>query len=319
LDAATVTIEAQYAMPLIDHMKDLCQWYAGGKDPITLRGLIGAARSRNLFWTSIDYSCFDQTIPSWLIKLCFNIIKRMYDKQYHDEIDWICDQFINTHLVMNGGVCFSKNKGIPSGSNFTQVIGSMCNAIMVLAYFSSLICSKECKEDVVTVRMRSMVVMGDDNLVFTPSEIDLDDLSNYVMKVFGVKINAVKSTKGTVKKAPEFLKREWRHNGEYQDPRYLTINTIHPERDRTYEGYSVWHIMYGLFLTYKASFPSTIRGINTELFILKKMQESGGVHRLVEMPKDALPGVFRPHGRFALRSIEVRAEHILNRARGSSI
>lgn len=311
LDGGTVTVEAQYAIPVIEHLSNNWGWYAGGKSIEDLRTRLHSVKDCN--WTSIDYSKFDQTIPAWLIRLAFGLIKDMFDEQYHMELDWICDNFINTKIVFNGGICFEKHRGIPSGSNFTQVIGSMVNALMMVTYLASrCVGNEDDKQRYATLQIRNMLTMGDDNIIYTRNDIDLDVMAGYLNTVFGVSINVDKSCQGTRLQAPEFLKREWRNDGEYQNPSYLLVNTTHPERVRSYEGYSPWHILYGLYLTYTSSFPRRVASIPVERFLVERMSLNGGVNALAEIPRESLPGVFRPYGRRALELIITRALRVKN-------
>lgn len=318
-DAASVSIEGQYAVPYIERLSSGCIQYAGGKDPETLRSTIRGWHERKSYWVSTDYSKFDQHVPSWLIYWCFDVIKSHYNKVYWPELDWIAYNFVNTKIAIPGVGVLQKHKGIPSGSNFTQVVGSMANAVMALSFIASLCASNQLQDKIRYVRKvlgygrgtpLCMMVMGDDNLLFTSEKVDMNQYSEYVKTVFGEEVKAEKCTAGDRFIYPEFLKREWRRNGEYQDPSYLTINTSHNERERTYRDYSPWHIIYGLYLTYKEAFPNWI----SERYIVEKMQENGGIAALERIPKHAMPGVFRAYGDKALKYMRSRAEVLLRAA-----
>lgn len=317
LDGASVSIEGQYAKPYIEAVSSGCNQYAGGKAPDVIRRLIKDAHESKDYWVSTDYSGFDQTVPSWLIYWCFDVIKDSFDRQYWNELDWIAYNFVNTKVAIPGVGVLQKHKGIPSGSNFTQLVGSMANAVMALSFIASTckVDSFEAKIDYVRQVAGlnrkngiTMFVMGDDNLLFTGKKLNLADYSEYVLKVYGVKIKPEKCDVGDRFTYPVFLKREWRHRGEYQDPMYLVINTSHPERKRSYEGYSPWHIIYGLYLTYSESFPNTI----SERFIVEQMEKYGGIQALERIPRTAMPGVFRSMGEKALKRMQLRAELLLN-------
>lgn len=316
LDGATVTVEGQYAKPIIEHISRSWFGYAGGKEPELLRANIARCKEAKNYWASIDYSKFDQTVPSWLIGWCFNTLKGCFQQQYHSELDWIAYNFVNTKVAIPGRGIKSKIKGIPSGSNFTQVIGSMANAVMALSYVASTCTAGEFQDkvryvkEVVGVRKSSdisMFVMGDDNLLFTSEKLDLQDFAAYVHRVFGVKINAEKCASGSRYQDPEFLKREWRRFGEYQDPCRLAVNVIHPERRRSYEGYSPWHIIYGLYLTYNLSFPRNV----SERYLAEQMDANGGIKALESIPRSDLPGVMRAFGDDAIRRMVLRAERLV--------
>lgn len=315
LDGATVSVEGQYAQPLIEHLSHNWFNYAGGKTPRDLRDNIRLCANRKNFWASVDFSKFDQTVPSWLIRWAFSVVKDFYDPKYHRELDFICYNFINTLIAIPGEGITQKHKGIPSGSNFTQIIGSMCNAVMVLSFIASQSPNQEFQACMDYVRSvvkipgfpeLAIFAMGDDDLVFASDEVNLSMLSEYVHAVFGVKIKAEKCDFGDQLSKPVFLKRTWRGSSEYQNPCYMVVNICHPERRRTYEGYSPWHIMYGIYLTYSGSFPRWM----TERFLVEKMNKSGGVKALERIPRSDLPGVFRAFGDDALKMMVFRAESL---------
>lgn len=318
VDGATVTFEGKFASVLIPYMINHWFSYSGGDSSVRLREKIHTC-GRDKKYLSIDYSKFDQTVQSWLIRDCFSIIKKFFSPDYHKELDWICYNFIHTKIIMHGGQIHQKHRGIPSGSYFTQLIGSMCNALMMLTFLSSRergssFGEKSCYVETelypyyVREKLYTMFVMGDDNLVFTTEEIDLDSLSKYVWRYFGVKINPDKCSSWRDSKYPEYLKREWRERGEYRDPLEMIINMVHPERERQYDGYSPWHIMYGIYLTFSQAFPD---GLN-ERFFVEKMNDNGGIENLLSVnPKD-LPGSLRAMGDNALFFLHRSAKALLS-------
>ena len=323
LDGGTVTVEAQYAKPVIDHLKDNWFGYSGGDTPVQLRSKIKKAK-RQKYWISADYSKFDQTVQSWVIEDAFSIIKEFYDPIYHKELDWICYNFINTWVCYSGGNLVQKHRGIPSGSNFTQVIGSMANALMMLTYLSSRAPGDSFNEKLSYVEKElnvaspvvgdsgelSMFVMGDDNLTMTYHKLDVMDLSKYVHRVFGTTIHPDKTVQGGVQDQPHYLKRDWLDHCEYRNPVEMAINVCHPERERTYDGYSCWHIMYGLFLTYSGSFDSSV----SHDFFIKKMEEFGGIERLRSLKPSDLPGSLRALGHNAGEYLYHHAKAVLAEA-----
>ena len=316
-DAASVAIEAQYARPLIEHLSRNCNWYAGGKHPDELRGFIYNG-SPNANWYSLDFSKFDQTVPSWLIRHVFWLIKKFYPEQCFAELDWVEDNFINTEIVTYYGDVFTKHRGIPSGSHFTQVVGSMCNMLVILTYIikrgrdvNTLVNLESYVEGVLDYnkyRGIRMFVMGDDNLFYSRTDVDLEDMSRYVQKNFGMVIHPDKteSFKSTGNRCPSFLKRTWTMNGEKRNVSEMLINVIHPERPRKYDTYRPIHIIYGLFLTYKGSMSAHI----TEKDILKTMSEDGGIEGLRQLKPNDLPGSLRILG-------DKAGEYMYRRAKAS--
>jgi hypothetical protein len=252
----------------------------------------------------------------------FSIIKEFFDKKFHRELDWICYQFINSWIVLPGGRVEQKHRGIPSGSNFTQVVGSMCNALVILTYLASRAKGASIEEKIRYVERElsfpscswlrpndfTMFIMGDDNLLFHRSEINLTDLNKYVNRVFGMVMHPDKVDDYRHSgKYPKYLKRVWRPDGEYRNPLELAINVCHPERARKYDTYSAWHILYGLYLTYRLAFPASL----SERFLVHKMEEHGGIKRLLDLKGPNLPGVFRTFSDRHRRDLYLRAKAVL--------
>lgn len=323
IDAGTVAVEAQYAQPLIDFMSRYCQWYAGGKDPISLRSTISHMYQQTGKWYSLDFSMFDQTIPSWLIEHVFWIIKQFYSEDYHSELDWIRDNFINTSIILYDGSVKTKHRGIPSGSHFTQLVGSMCNMLIILTYLASKSDLGSIPEMVNYLHSRfpiqerecGMYVMGDDNLFFSVKPVDIKDLSGYVRHNFGMTIHPDKTDKcedGSLR--PKFLKRTWSRQGEYRNIVEMLINSIHPERERDYDGkgFSPYHIIYGLYLTYRMAFRNVDEGE-----IIRKMNIEGGVKALRDLEINDLPGSLRILGDEAVRKLYRRAKAFIEDTGGT--
>lgn len=286
IDAATNSLEGVYARPLINQLVGNWINYAGGVSPDVLRTRVKRFTGRSRSWLSTDYSGYDQTVPAWLIKDCFSIIKTFYDCAFHDELDWICDRFINTHILFSNNRVYIKYTGIPSGSYFTQVVGSMANFLIYVTYISSI----NRLHHVTLDGNISLLVMGDDSLLgYEGKTFSIEDFSSYVKYNFGVMIGTDKSEQGG-EGFPKFLKREWRYDdGEYRDIFELVANSIHPENIRSYKGYTPYLIIFGLSCIYNASFS------RMDYFVLNEKigpdLNSEDLTRLA-MSND-LPGVFQ--------------------------
>lgn len=316
LSADHVAVESQFAIPFVNHMSENVGFYAGGKTPDQLRRRINVSFGRPRFWYSLDFSKFDQTVPSWLIRHAFSFVRMCYKNEYQAQLQWIEDEFINTKIISYDGRVYSKDRGIPSGSNFTQAIGSICNALVIMTYLFSRMRGMSDRDRRRYVdghmctdrRNTDMLVMGDDNLFFWDVKLDLVDLSQYVSANFGMKIHPEKTDMGRNRiKFPVFLKREWRGVWEYRDLAELLINVIHPERIRTYEGFTGYHLLYGLLRTYGAAFP-----IWSEGKLVHKMRENGGLSQLRKLKGRNMPGVFRQFGDKAGELFYSQAKTFLN-------
>jgi hypothetical protein len=311
IDASTGVVEAQYSFPLTEHLTKI-DFFSPGKEPHVQRELIWNARQACSYWVGVDYSKFDGTIRQFIICVCFDIIKEFFPEEYHRELNWIAYNFIHTKILLPGGMLVEKDHGIPSGSGFTQIVGTMANSLMMLTYMFSLANGTDV-ERVAWVKNQlrvglpseehyGMFAQGDDNLIFVKFKMDTHHLSAYVHAMFGVDVNPLKCDEGDRSRDPWYLKRWWTQFGEYCPVAYLIANTCHPEHPRTYEQYSEWHILYCLWLTYRLAFP---KGITEDYFILK-MRANGGLDLLEKVPKNALPGVAKAFPKQYLRRITQR-------------
>lgn len=220
IDIYQILAECKYAIPFQDYMGRK-NWYAGGFNMDRIGNVISTYRSRNVYYISLDYSHYDQSISSWLIEDAFDVIKCAFD--HVDEELWkiIVNDFIHKNFITSNGIVHS-DKGVPSGSMFTQIIDSVVNRIMIQTYFLSI------GQDV------DMIIMGDDNLMYFRKPVKVEDLSSYLWKNFGIVSNPEKSTFGTSRNNPSFLSREWRNDGQWRTPNVLIGKLLYPERFRNY-------------------------------------------------------------------------------------
>lgn len=191
---ATVTFgEAMFAIPLI-------RAYQMYRTPIAYGYETGIGGMQKIFqefrgrrFLGIDFKKFDKTLPAWLIKIAFNILAYNINfKEYQDYgvpvaaallRMWhtLVDYCINTRIRVCNGERYLKRSGLASGSYFTQLIGSICNHILLT--YAAL--SKG-------VSLRNVLVFGDDSLVSTDEEFTPDDVQKAISPL-GLVVNVEKS------------------------------------------------------------------------------------------------------------------------------
>ena len=192
----TMTLgEAQFALPLIEEFKKGQTPIAYGFDMVTG----GAMRLRRALlkfkhYNCIDFKRFDKTVSKQLIEIAFNILEQNIDfTSYRDHgipdarrlyraWNHCIDYFINTIIRLPNGDRFKKSAGIPSGSYFTQIVGSIVNYIC-LVYACVKITGK------VPLYIK---VFGDDSVFATDVGIDVFDFYREVYKL-GMEINLKKT------------------------------------------------------------------------------------------------------------------------------
>lgn len=317
VDGGTNLVEAQYGLPLQDYLSTRVHWYAGGKDPERMRELLFPMSRFGVKWISLDYSGYDQTVPAKVIHDVFKqIVRPMFPEESSDELKFIEYNFIHTQMILPGNMVVVKHRGIPSGSLFTQIIGSLCNALIGLTY----LCSRcDGSEEEISGYVQRLItnprtdqamlsVMGDDNIWGLNAPIEISDWAEYVEKVFGMRIHADKCASWSNYPYPEYLKRLYTPQGEKMNLLYLVLNVCSPERgQRSYKDYSPWHILWGLFCTYRASFRNAAAA---EQLIVMKMQEYGGLEALKALKTHELPGVLRGYSNKAKEMLLHRAKAV---------
>lgn len=239
VDMLQIVGELKYAKPsqrLLSHVG----WYAGGSTPTEQSIRISTMRARYPYFTSLDYSAYDQSISSWLIEDAFAILKSCFVSVDEKLFEAIVHDFIHKDFVLDEGVLHS-DKGVPSGSMFTQIIDSVVNMIVINTYFISI-----------GVDSFDMYIMGDDNLIFHSKPVDIEHLTSYLAHNFGLVVNADKSSQGrSFYDDPEFLSRFWTNHGQWREPVQLLSRLAFPERFRSYRGdVKPQHVIYAFILEY---------------------------------------------------------------------
>lgn len=253
VDIKVIVSELRYAKPFQQYLSNF-DWYAGGKNDAQLSALLNNWRYSNKYWLSIDYSGFDQSISNWLIMESFDIIESCFTRDDNfDELLFkaIKHDFCNKYFIDGSGKLRFSNKGVPSGSMFTQIIDTLVNRLMILTYVFA---------KGIDVRDVHMCIMGDDNIIFTREGVSRDDLEGYLNSNFGVLVNASKSSAGTRDQDPEFLSRYWSYGGAYRHWKHLVLKMCYPERFRDYLGGKVHPelVLYSYILAYPISMAGMI-------------------------------------------------------------
>jgi hypothetical protein len=145
------------------------------------------------FFVDADYTQFDSTIPPHVIELSFDIL-RMCFRMGKLEKQWfkiLRRNFIYCHINVGNGTIVVKEGGIPSGSGFTSIIGSIVNAVL---FFESL------KPEYVNMYEEGSlgyVNYGDDTLIGIKKNLCsvgrfCNLLKRSVKRNFGVRIDDIK-------------------------------------------------------------------------------------------------------------------------------
>lgn len=257
--------------------------YAGGKVPRDLFQLVNRNRFKYQNWVSIDYSKYDQTIPGWLLEQAFRVVRSWFgefDAKEQKLWNIIVNDFIHKGFVGPEGNIVYADNGLPSGSMFTQIIGTICNRIMIQTFAYA----QGYENKVVTI------ICSDDNLIFYDEWFDYVKYASYVSHNFGVNVSADKCSYGTRRDNPEFLSRYWTTTGIYRNPKILIAKMMYPERFRDYKRNKQLKPEL-IFYSYYLAYPEGMR----EFFDMDKFLRNNGnlLRGLSEEALSELSGYYR--------------------------
>lgn len=191
-------LEASYAIPLIEFMRDK-------KNSIMLFGsniipriydTISKRYPRSYWTLRTDISKFDTSVHAFMIKIAFQIIEANIDFDHWDGVpltqaqkkrwgrvwDYVKYYFTYTPIMSPSGIIKQKKGKIPSGGEFTQLVGSIVNAlylVMVAHYHDHTI--------------KELRVLGDDGFPTVFQKPNVDSWAACLLQWFNVKMSVEKT------------------------------------------------------------------------------------------------------------------------------
>ncbi|BBC77402.1 putative RNA-dependent RNA polymerase [Pythium nunn virus 1] len=238
-------LESKWAIPFYEHLErnvETVHFGANAMPKLSQLLMGGLADHSEAAEITLDWSNFDSSIPNWLINQAFDIIWESFDNQYayHEGeavyggevmerkninlFRWIKEYFINTKIMLPSGDVVRKTHGIPSGSFFTQAVGSIVNYIMVKAldlYFSW--------------GARRIRILGDDSSflipLFSEKKCEAKAIQNAAWKAFGVTLKLPKLRISTTQKQRKFLGYQITGHRLFRDDDEFLKLVLYPERD----------------------------------------------------------------------------------------
>lgn len=216
--------ERQYAQPLIEYFGHVDTPIATGASKLNLSTRILHSSRKGFDSIALDFSGYDTSVPKDLIQVAFNIIRTWYKERYWDEISLCENYFIHTPIVMPDEYLYVKHRGVPSGSNFTQLIDSIINTIIQFALSARF---------QLHLQAEDLYILGDDVLMFirerhcTKKKVQAFDRW---LSTFGFKINVKKTHVGK----KHFLGATWIDGLRYRELEDVLCNLLYPESFRHY-------------------------------------------------------------------------------------
>lgn len=135
----------------------------------------------------IDYKSFDQRVPAFVILTCATICEKvMCLNEYEKVLYYNIVSYFVTMPIFHPEVPFTvKQAGIPSGSGFTSIFGSLCNSYML-----HIAIRRYCHRHRIQnfEASYSVYVSSDDTIISSAFFIDYKHLKEILMDMFGVQI-----------------------------------------------------------------------------------------------------------------------------------
>nr|CAH2618888.1 RNA-dependent RNA polymerase [Port Orford cedar deltapartitivirus]CAI5383888.1 RNA-dependent RNA polymerase [Port Orford cedar deltapartitivirus] len=206
-----VLLEGLFADPLIQLFKECQTFYFIGKDPLlAVPALIQEILIQYDYVYMFDWSSFDSSVQEWEIRFAFELLESIlvFPTSVEEQIwRFVIELFIYRKIACPDGTLKLKTLGIPSGSCFTNIIGSIVNYVRILFVFIKL-----------TSKPAEAFTHGDDSLAAVNSEhyIPIQNIKE-VCDPFQWELNATKSDVSNRAEGINFLSRTVRAGQNYRD------------------------------------------------------------------------------------------------------
>lgn len=199
--ASSTIIEATLARPLIELFLNLRTPMVIGLWRMELAARMIGIKAKKWQY-GLDYSGFDSSVSPLLIGVAFNILRTWFvpSEEVARRFAWCERHFVNTKILMPDGELYAKRRGIPSGSYFTQLIGSIVNYLS-LQYGVLKLTGKAIGRD-------DVMVLGDDSVMGFGHKLDLVRFQK-VMSEIGMVINPEKTHQARKGQPVQFLGHTW--------------------------------------------------------------------------------------------------------------
>lgn len=181
-------LESQFSIPVFNLKPKFIawsiNWFDNGRSFDRIQTSFNAGCVMNL-----DFSAFDSTVSGHLIRQAFSVVRSLYDLDLIESqmLRQLEDYFIHTPLAMYDRI-ITKHRGIPSGSAFTQLIGSIVNMIAC-----TYVCDLYHTIDLIH---EESIWLGDDSLLKFRWNLGDDFMRNEFLRPFkhlGLNVNSSKT------------------------------------------------------------------------------------------------------------------------------
>jgi len=205
--------------------------FAIGLRAVEKGALVSELQSRFRYVYSLDVSGFDASAPACMLDDVFRVLRTHLDIDAHEREVWerFVSDFIHSRIITPDGSVFQKHKGIPSGSSFTSLVGSVTN-LLLLNYVWIRATGAALKSD-------RVLIQGDDSIIASNTRIDLGELARYAAEL-GFTLSVEKSgvsdshreVTGPFDGTVHFLGHQWYHGWAHRSEKEILQRMVFVER-----------------------------------------------------------------------------------------
>lgn len=195
-----ILLEGTAAYPLLNAFKEGTTFFHIGTDPTASVPAILSSTAEHCPWLiALDWKSFDATVSTFEINAAFDLLKTLvqFPNIETEQCFEISRQlFIHKKIAAPDGKIYWSHKGIPSGSYYTSIIGSIVNRLrieyiwLIIKGRGPLICYTQ----------------GDDSLIGDDAYINPEDLA-HIAEPIGWLLNAAKTEISRMLEHVSFLGR----------------------------------------------------------------------------------------------------------------
>lgn len=265
-----IILEGTTAQPLLDAFREGTTFFHIGQDPlVSVPETLSRVSATSPWLCALDWSAFDATVSRFEIDLAFDLLKEKIDfpNSETEAVYELCRQlFIHKKIAAPDGNVYWSHKGIPSGSYFTSIIGSIVNRFRIEYLWRTVF---KTKPDI-------CYTQGDDSITGCQFYPDPAKLAKQADK-YGWTLNPAKTKVSRVPEYVEFLGRTIYGGLNQRDLKKCLRLLVFPE----------YKVESGRISAYRAASIHEDSGYTSEVLgtIARRLRRKYGVASEEEVPR----------------------------------
>lgn len=227
----TTIAGSRYSKPVMEALRRT-RPFVWGTHGIERGAILSELESRFRYVYSLDFSKFDSTVPARMIDDAFRVARTHLELDENEQNVWTryVNDFIHSRIIAPDGHVYQVHKGIPSGSAFTSVIGSIVN-LMLVSYMWHRVTGHELPHD-------RVLVMGDDVIIGSNTYVTKSQLESaaselgFVLSVEKTDIVDTSKVSGDWRSHTHFVGYHWMHGQPHRETDEIVKAAVYPEKHR---------------------------------------------------------------------------------------